>query len=114
LGICLGHQLIGEFFGGKICRAKKAIHGKTTPIHHHGEFLFSSLPDKLTMVQYNSLVISQENFPKDLIVLAYNQENEIMAIRHKEYPLVGLQFHPESVGSEKGDVLLSNFLRIDQ
>lgn len=113
LGICLGHQAIGQVFGAKVVRAKKPMHGKSSSVMHDGSLLFQNVPDPLTVARYHSLVVSPDNFPQDLMIHAYSEDEEIMAISHKNYSVYGLQFHPESVLTEMGHELLRNFLQID-
>ncbi|MDR0787511.1 MAG: aminodeoxychorismate/anthranilate synthase component II [Gemmatimonadota bacterium] len=114
LGVCLGHQAIGAAFGGKVIRGPRLMHGKTSPIVHSGTGIFTGLPSPLTVARYHSLVIDPENFPDQLEVLAHTDEesfeNEIQAVRHREFPVWGVQFHPESIASEHGLALLQNFL----
>jgi len=117
LGVCLGHQAIGEAFGGFTVRAPAPMHGKTTPIHHTGEGLFQGLPDPLVVTRYHSLVTDPRRLPDALEVVAWSQDGEgedgriIQAMRHREFPVWGVQFHPESLFSQGGVALLSNFLR---
>jgi anthranilate synthase/aminodeoxychorismate synthase-like glutamine amidotransferase len=114
LGVCLGHQAIGEAFGGKVVRAGRLMHGKTTSIQHHGTELFAGLPSPLTVMRYHSLVVAAEEFPAELEVTAWSGDRpagqEIMALRHRSYPILGVQFHPESIATEQGKRLLENFL----
>jgi anthranilate synthase/aminodeoxychorismate synthase-like glutamine amidotransferase len=114
LGVCLGHQSIGQATGGRIVRAKRLMHGKTDQIHHDGQGLFRNLPSPLTATRYHSLVIQPDTLRKDFIVSAWadgpNGEREIMAIRHETWPLWGVQFHPESFLTEHGHAMLKNFL----
>ena len=110
LGVCLGHQSIGVAFGGRIVRAKNLMHGKTSQITHTGEGVFRGLPNPFTAVRYHSLVIEESSLPASLKVTARSEDGEIMGIQHKEYPLFGVQFHPESVLSEGGMDILKNFL----
>jgi anthranilate synthase component 2 len=115
LGVCLGHQSIGYAFGAKIIRAKRLMHGKTSLITHTGEGIFAGIPNPFTAVRYHSLVIDEHTLPSFLKVTARSQEDEeIMAIQHTEYPVFGVQFHPESVLSEAGMDILKNFLTIAQ
>jgi len=111
LGICLGHQAIGEAFGGKVIRAKRVMHGKTDEIHHHSRGIFSNIPSKFTGMRYHSLAVERSTLPSDLEVTAWTQDGEIMGIKHKKFPIEGVQFHPESCQSEFGYELLGNFLR---
>jgi anthranilate synthase/aminodeoxychorismate synthase-like glutamine amidotransferase len=110
LGICLGHQCIGQAFGGQIVRARRPMHGKASRIHHDGEGTFAGLPNPLTATRYHSLVVEPEELPGELEVTAWSDEGEIMALRHREHPIVGLQFHPESILTEHGHALLEGFL----
>ena len=110
LGVCLGHQAIGEAFGGKIIRAQKVMHGKTDDIHHTGMGVFKGLPDPFTVTRYHSLAIDKSSLPADLEVTATSSDNEIMGVRHKKFAVEGVQFHPESILSEHGHALLKNFL----
>lgn len=115
LGVCLGHQCIGQVFGGKIIRAKKLMHGKTSLISHEGKALFRDLPNPFEATRYHSLVIERETFPNCLKVTAQNQgedEIEIMGLQHKELPIYGVQFHPESILTRCGKALLKNFLQL--
>ena len=114
LGVCLGHQAIGAAFGGEIVRARRVMHGKTSPIRHGGTDLFRDLPSPLTVTRYHSLVIDPGTLPDELEVVATTDEpgfeDEIQAVRHRSWPLRGVQFHPESIASERGHDLLRNFL----
>ena len=116
LGVCLGHQTIGQAFGGKIVSAKKIMHGKTSKIIHDGDYLFENIQQKFTATRYHSLVIDPDSLPDSLIITARTDESEneseIMGIRHKEYKLFGVQFHPESILTESGHKLLENFLNV--
>jgi anthranilate synthase component 2 len=114
LGVCLGHQAIGYAFGSNIVRAKRLMHGKTSMIYHTGEGIFKSIKNPFTAVRYHSLVIERESLPDILKITAESEDGEIMGIQHIEYPIFGLQFHPESVLSEAGMDLLRNFLEISQ
>ena len=110
LGVCLGHQSIGQAFGGKIVHARQLMHGKTSPVHHGGSGVFHGLPDPLVATRYHSLVIQREALPHCLEVTAWTDDGEIMGVRHKEFDIEGVQFHPESILSEHGHKLLQNFL----
>jgi anthranilate synthase/aminodeoxychorismate synthase-like glutamine amidotransferase len=110
LGVCLGHQSIGQAFGGRIVRARRPMHGKTSMIRHSGGGVFADLPNPLRATRYHSLVVAKEDLPEDLVITAESQEGEIMALAHRRHPIVGLQFHPEAVLTEHGYDLLRNFL----
>ncbi len=110
LGICLGHQCIGEAFGGTVSYAKELFHGKQSLIEHSGSSLFRGIDSPIQVARYHSLAVQQEDLPQCLDVLARTEDGEIMAIRHKEYPVVGLQFHPESVFTEHGKRIIENFV----
>ena len=97
LGVCLGHQCIGQVFGGDVIRAERLMHGKTSPILHKGQSIFEGLPDSFEATRYHSLIVKRETFPEVLKITAETAENEIMGLQHREYPIHGLQFHPESV-----------------
>ncbi len=116
LGVCLGHQSIGQATGGVIVRARRLMHGKTDQIHHDGQGIFAGLPNPLTATRYHSLVIRPDTLSKDFVVSAWadapDGEREIMAIRHKSQPVVGVQFHPESFLTEHGHDLLRAFLKM--
>lgn len=112
LGVCLGHQAIGEAFGGKVVRAKTIMHGKVSPVHHKNIGVFEGLPNPLTCTRYHSLAIDAQTLPDCLEVTAWTHDNEIMGIRHKTVALEGVQFHPESILSDCGHDLLRNFLRL--
>jgi anthranilate synthase component 2 len=115
LGVCLGHQSIGQAFGGKIVRAQQIMHGKTSPIQHHGQSIFRNLPQPFTATRYHSLVIERHSLPSCLQIIAWTQTaqgeiEEIMGVQHRDLPVVGVQFHPESILTEHGYDLLKNFL----
>ena len=112
LGVCLGHQAIGEAFGGKIVQAKRFMHGKTSEIHHDGKGVFKGLPNPFTATRYHSLLIDRETLPESLEVSAWTDQDEIMGMRHKEYKIEGVQFHPESILTAEGKKLLKNFLTL--
>ena len=112
LGVCLGHQCIAQVFGGKIVRAPKLMHGKTSMISHNERGLFQSLPQPFHATRYHSLVVELGSFPESLEVTATSDDGEIMGLRHRELPLHGVQFHPESILTSSGKELLANFLRL--
>ena len=112
LGVCLGHQSIGEAFGGKVIRASRLMHGKTSPIHHDGRGVFTGLPMPFDGMRYHSLVV-EEPLPDCLEATAYTDQGELMGLRHKSLPIEGVQFHPESIMTGPGNLLLHNFLRPD-
>ncbi len=112
LGICLGQQSIGQAFGGKVIRAKEIMHGKISPIHHDGTGLFEGIANPFNATRYHSLAVERETLPDDLHVDAWTEDGEIMGLRHKERPIFGLQFHPESIASENGHALIDRFLKI--
>ena len=111
LGVCLGHQAIGQAFGGRIVRAPRLMHGKLSAIHHDGEALFGGLPQGFEATRYHSLTVQRESLPECLEVNAETGGGVIMGLRHRERPIFGVQFHPESIASEHGHALLANFLR---
>jgi len=110
LGVCLGHQAIGEAFGGNIIRARQVMHGKTSKIAHTGDGVFKGLPSPFTVIRYHSLAIERASLPSCLEVTAWTDDGEIMGVRHKEFDIEGVQFHPESILSEHGHAMLKNFL----
>jgi anthranilate synthase component 2 len=111
LGVCLGHQSIGQAFGGKIVHAAQLMHGKTSDIRHKDAGVFHGLPNPLTATRYHSLVIEKKSLPACLEVTAWTDDGEIMGVRHRDLPVEGVQFHPESILTEKGHDLLGNFLK---
>jgi anthranilate synthase component II len=111
LGVCLGHQALGQAFGGAVVRAPKLMHGKTSEIHHDGCSLFSGLPQPFTATRYHSLVVDRASVPDCLEVSAWTDDGVVMGLRHREFPLEGVQFHPESILTKSGKDLLRNFLR---
>ena len=111
LGVCLGHQCIGQAFGGKIVRAPRLMHGKTSPIHHEGKGLYTDLSNPFTATRYHSLTIDRETIPAAFEITAWTDREELMGIRHRTMPIEGVQFHPESFLTEEGDRLIANFLR---
>ena len=112
LGVCLGHQCIGAAFGGRIVRAARLMHGKTSPIHHDGRTIFSGLPNPFEATRYHSLLVDREGFPNCLEISAETAEGEIMGVRHREHQIEGIQFHPESILTKEGKALLRNFLSL--
>jgi anthranilate synthase component 2 len=110
LGVCLGHQSIGQAYGGDVVRAKSIMHGKTSQIHHDGKGLFKGLPNPFTATRYHSLAVARDTLPDDLEVTAWTEDGEIMGFQHKTRPVYGVQFHPESIATEGGHQLLANFL----
>lgn len=109
-GVCLGHQSIGQAFGGEVIRAEKLMHGKTSQIHHDGKSIFAGIPSPYTATRYHSLIVRRETLPDCLEISAETAEGEIMGLRHKEYAIEGVQFHPESIITDHGKQLLKNFL----
>ena len=116
LGVCLGHQAIGEAFGGRVVRADRLMHGKTCQVIHEKDELFEGIPSPLTGMRYHSLVVEPASLPKDLVITAWSADRpkdaEIMAMKHRNHPIYGVQFHPESIGTEHGKRLLENFLGV--
>ncbi|MDR2000030.1 MAG: aminodeoxychorismate/anthranilate synthase component II [Zoogloeaceae bacterium] len=110
LGVCLGHQAIGEAFGGRVVRAQTIMHGKASPVRHHDQGVFRGLPNPLICTRYHSLAIERASLPADLEITAWTDDGEIMGVRHRTLPVEGVQFHPESIISEHGHELLRNFL----
>ena len=113
LGVCLGHQAIGQFFGGKVVRAERLMHGKVSPILHHGTELFKGLPPGFPATRYHSLLVERSSFPAELEITAETAEGEIMGLRHRSKPVWGVQFHPESIATEGGMKILQNFLELN-
>ncbi|PWV96018.1 para-aminobenzoate synthetase component 2 [Paenibacillus cellulosilyticus] len=111
-GVCLGHQSIGQAFGGDVVRAEKLMHGKTSEILHDGKKIFEGIPSPFTATRYHSLIVKRETLPDCLEITAETAEGEIMGLRHKEYPIEGVQFHPESIITENGLNMLRNFLSL--
>ena len=116
LGVCLGHQSIGQAYGGRVVRAGRIMHGKTSPIRHAGQGVFANLPDGYEATRYHSLVVERDSLPASLEVTAWTEHDdgsveEIMGLRHREHPVEGVQFHPESILTEHGHALLKNFLQ---
>jgi para-aminobenzoate synthetase component II len=112
LGVCLGHQAMGAAFGGKIVRAPKLFHGKTSQIHHDGKGVFNKLSDPFTATRYHSLIVEKKSLPRELTITAETDDGIIMGLRHKRHKIEGVQFHPESVLTESGKQLLQNFLSL--
>jgi para-aminobenzoate synthetase component 2 len=112
LGVCLGHQVIGHVFGAEIVRAERIMHGKTSEIHHDGKTIFSGISNPFTATRYHSLIVKRESMPDCFKISAWTKEGEIMGLRHKEYSIEGVQFHPESILTGEGKKLLANFLKI--
>ncbi len=111
LGVCLGHQGIGLVFGGEVGHAARLLHGKTSAVHHDGRTLFEGLPNPFVAGRYHSLALERGAIPPDLEVSATSEDGEVMAVRHRRYPIEGVQFHPESILTPEGPAILSNFLR---
>ncbi len=111
LGVCLGHQAIGQVYGGDVVRADRLMHGKTSPILHHGHSVFAGLPSPFEATRYHSLIVKRDTLPDCLEITAETAEGEIMGLKHKEHPVHGVQFHPESILTEEGKRLLENFLK---
>jgi anthranilate synthase/aminodeoxychorismate synthase-like glutamine amidotransferase len=112
LGVCLGHQCIGEVFGGNVIRAPHPVHGKLSVVHHNGRDLFQGIPEPFEAVRYHSLVIEQQNFPAELEVTASTEDGLVMGLRHRQHQTYGVQFHPESIFTGVGKSLLANFLGV--
>lgn len=112
LGVCLGHQSIGQYFGGKVIRADRLMHGKTSPVFHQNTDLFSGLPNPIECTRYHSLIVERASLPDCLTVTAETKEGEIMGMAHRDLPIWGVQFHPESIATVKGISLLENFLKL--
>ncbi|ECE7322951.1 TPA: aminodeoxychorismate synthase component 2 [Salmonella enterica subsp. enterica serovar Thompson] len=111
LGVCLGHQAMAQTFGASVVRAAKVMHGKTSPVTHNGQGVFRGLPSPLTVTRYHSLIVDPATLPECFEITAWSETQEIMGIRHREWDLEGVQFHPESILSEQGHALLENFLQ---
>jgi len=112
LGVCLGHQAIGQAFGGDVIRAKHVMHGKTSPIAHEGKGIFAGLPNPFTATRYHSLSVEKSTLPPVLEVTAWTEDGEIMGFQHRSRPIHGVQFHPESIATEGGHAMLANFLKL--
>jgi anthranilate synthase/aminodeoxychorismate synthase-like glutamine amidotransferase len=113
LGVCLGQQCIGHVFGGRVIGAPRLMHGKVSPVLHNGDGIFAGLPSPFTATRYHSLVV-EEPLPADLVATAYTEEGELMGLRHREFPIYGVQFHPESILTDHGKTILANFLRTER
>jgi para-aminobenzoate synthetase component 2 len=111
MGVCLGHQTIGEVFGGKVIRANNILHGKTSKIHHDGKTIFENIENPFTATRYHSLIVERETLPDCFTLSAWTEDNTVMGIRHKKYNIEGVQFHPESVLTEVGMGILKNFIK---
>ena len=112
LGVCLGHQCIAQAFGGEVVRAKRLMHGKTSKIHHQSLGVFKDLPEPLEATRYHSLIVRRESLPDSLVITAETDDGEIMGLQHRQFPIHGVQFHPESILTKEGRKLLANFLRV--
>ena len=112
LGVCLGHQAVAVALGGKVVRAGRLMHGKVSEIHHDGQGVFHDVPDPFTATRYHSLAVEEESLPSSLQITARAEDGEIMGVRHKDYPVHGIQFHPESILTEEGMRILENFLNL--
>ena len=110
LGVCLGHQAIGQAFGGQVVRARTVMHGKASPVMHTGQGVFAGLPSPCSVIRYHSLAVRRDTLPDCLEVTAWTDDGEIMGLRHRTLPVEGVQFHPESIASEHGHAMLANFL----
>jgi anthranilate synthase/aminodeoxychorismate synthase-like glutamine amidotransferase len=111
LGVCLGHQCMGEVYGGRVSRAPSLMHGKTSPIHHYGQGIFTGLPSPFQATRYHSLIV-ESPLPESLEISAFTSKGEVMGLSHKEYPVFGVQFHPESILTQYGKQILKNFLAV--
>lgn len=111
LGVCLGHQAMGQVFGGRVIRAERLMHGKLSPVLHNGKDIFEGIPSPVTVTRYHSLIVERESFPDCLEIVAETEEGEIMGLRHKTLPVYGVQFHPESIKTDYGKKMLENFLK---
>ncbi len=112
LGVCLGHQSIGQVYGGEVVRADRLMHGKTSPIHHHGSGVFAGMPNPFEATRYHSLIVRRETLPGCLEITAWTEEGEIMGLQHRQHPVHGVQFHPESILTHDGKRMLKNFLEM--
>lgn len=114
LGVCLGHQCIGYSYGGRVIQANKIMHGKSSLVFHDGQGVFNGLPSPFSVIRYHSLIVQRASLPKNLDITAWTDDGTIMGLRHRDYPLEGVQFHPESFMSEYGKDLLKNFIRMEK
>ncbi len=114
LGVCLGHQAIGQAFGGKVVRAKTLMHGKVSPVEHTASGVFANLPNRFSAARYHSLAVERSSLPDCLEVTAWTEDGEIMGLRHRTLPIEGVQFHPESIATEHGHAMLKNFLQMSE
>jgi len=114
LGVCLGHQCIGSAFGGRIIRAARLMHGKSSLIYHNGETIYKGLPNPFQAIRYHSLLVERETLPECLEISAETKEGEVMGLRHKRFVIEGVQFHPESIMTQEGKTLLKNFLQLKE
>ena len=112
LGVCLGHQCLAEVFGGNVIRAKKLMHGKTSKVYHNKKHIFKGIKSPFEATRYHSLIVERESLPECFEITAQTKDKEIMGIRHKQYPLYGVQFHPESILTKEGKKVLNNFMRV--
>ncbi|MBI3005570.1 MAG: aminodeoxychorismate/anthranilate synthase component II [Ignavibacteriales bacterium] len=112
LGVCLGHQAIGAAFGGRVVKANKIFHGKTSEILHDGKNVFKKIPSPFTATRYHSLVVERDSLPKELVLTAWTEDGTVMGLRHRKYPVYGVQFHPESIATKHGKQILKNFLSL--
>jgi anthranilate synthase/aminodeoxychorismate synthase-like glutamine amidotransferase len=112
LGVCLGHQSVGRAYGGRIVRARRLMHGKTSEIRHDGKGIFRGVANPFTATRYHSLVVARKRFPKELVLIAQAEDGTVMALRHRKHPVFGVQFHPESIMTTEGKKILKNFLEV--
>jgi anthranilate synthase/aminodeoxychorismate synthase-like glutamine amidotransferase len=110
LGVCLGHQVIGHVYGGRVVRAPELVHGKTSQVYHHGDGVLAGLPEPFAATRYHSLVVERDRLPAELEITGWTANGLVMALRHREHPVEGVQFHPESILTERGHDLLRNWL----
>jgi anthranilate synthase/aminodeoxychorismate synthase-like glutamine amidotransferase len=113
LGVCLGQQCIGEVFGGRVSRAPRLMHGKTSPIYHYQHPLFLGIPSPFEATRYHSLIVEEDGLPDELEIIAFTREGEIMGLAHRQYPIFGVQFHPESILTQSGKQIIENFLHLN-